>query len=418
MKRRNLILVFFVLNIYSTVCQTNLLKELEACFPFNGSPNDASGNGNHGGLQNGPTLVEDRFGRPNGAYYFNGTSAFIELNPNHLRIENYTYSMWVKPGKIPSGSAPQYLLTVGSSNGGQSISLQNNNEFIGFTAGGDLTKSNSVYCTKGSAPILNTWYHLVLIKDNAGYQFYENGKLICNKAASSPPSYGSEAAKSYIAVNLTGKSSLFNGTIDDIHIYRRAITAIEVKSLFEGEKQPEIELKTDNVNPCAGDKVVYTIKGASETANFQWKFNTTKKETYNNFYEFTTEKSAKDYTLEVNVEIIDDASCFPQKPKKASTKYNVRSCRELSNINIPNIFSPNGDGINDFWEIDGLSHIPEATVAIYDRSGTLIFFSMGYEKPWDGKVNGHPIEEGVCEFVISTNINSEKAIKGALVIVR
>ncbi|MEI2711304.1 MAG: gliding motility-associated C-terminal domain-containing protein [Chitinophagaceae bacterium] len=50
----------------------------------------------------------------------------------------------------------------------------------------------------------------------------------------------------------------------------------------------------------------------------------------------------------------------------------------IPNIAIPNVFSPNGDGINDTWTIPALAAFPNCTLDIFDRGGRNIFTSKGY----------------------------------------
>lgn len=62
----------------------------------------------------------------------------------------------------------------------------------------------------------------------------------------------------------------------------------------------------------------------------------------------------------------------------------------LSDINkdcliIPNAFSPNNDGINDTWILDGIENYPDAEVFIFNRWGQTIFESKGYKEAWNGK---------------------------------
>lgn len=67
---------------------------------------------------------------------------------------------------------------------------------------------------------------------------------------------------------------------------------------------------------------------------------------------------------------------------------------------VPNIFSPNGDGVHDTWVIPFLDSYPGCTVEIVNRYGYLIYRSVGYATPWDGKVNGKDVPVGTYYYVI------------------
>jgi len=84
---------------------------------------------------------------------------------------------------------------------------------------------------------------------------------------------------------------------------------------------------------------------------------------------------------------------------------------------IPNVFTPNGDGINDNWQIKYLDSYPGATVEIYNRYGQVIFRSTGYNKPWDGTMNGKPLPAGTYYYIINPK-NGRKQITGFVDIVR
>jgi gliding motility-associated-like protein len=84
-------------------------------------------------------------------------------------------------------------------------------------------------------------------------------------------------------------------------------------------------------------------------------------------------------------------------------------------------FTPNGDGVNDTWEIPFLEDFPNCLVKIINRWGQTVFETTGYnyKKYWDGSINGTPIDEGVLYYVISLRdpFYSEP-LKGTLTIVR
>lgn len=69
----------------------------------------------------------------------------------------------------------------------------------------------------------------------------------------------------------------------------------------------------------------------------------------------------------------------------------------------PNTFTPNGDGINDTWEIPGINDYPGTEVIIYDRWGQKIFTSNGYREPWDGTNNGRTLAVGTYYYHIQLN---------------
>ena len=84
--------------------------------------------------------------------------------------------------------------------------------------------------------------------------------------------------------------------------------------------------------------------------------------------------------------------------------------RVFKKINIPNVFSPNGDGINDDWRIDGLVTFPESEMLIFDRYGRQVFTSRGYNKPWDAQLNMKPLPIGGYYYIIDLK-NGFKKIK-------
>ena len=84
---------------------------------------------------------------------------------------------------------------------------------------------------------------------------------------------------------------------------------------------------------------------------------------------------------------------------------------------IPNAFSPNGDGINDVWNIPSLESFDNTTVQVFNRYGKMVFNSIGYHKPWDGSYNGSILPVGVYYYIINTG-NGKKPFAGSLTILK
>ncbi|WP_169305028.1 gliding motility-associated C-terminal domain-containing protein [Pedobacter cryotolerans] len=71
-----------------------------------------------------------------------------------------------------------------------------------------------------------------------------------------------------------------------------------------------------------------------------------------------------------------------------------------SSLQLPNTISPNGDGINDYWEIKGVQNYPLGAFSIFSRDGNRVYYSIGYTKPFNGLYNGGLLPTGVYYYVI------------------
>jgi len=69
-------------------------------------------------------------------------------------------------------------------------------------------------------------------------------------------------------------------------------------------------------------------------------------------------------------------------------------------IVFPDGISPNADGANDEWIIDGIELFPECQVEVYNRWGELLFQSVGYKENWDGSYKGKPLPVGTYYYII------------------
>ena len=59
--------------------------------------------------------------------------------------------------------------------------------------------------------------------------------------------------------------------------------------------------------------------------------------------------------------------------------------KENDRFFVPNLITPNGDGINDTWQLDFLSEYPDHLIQVFDRSGRIVFEARNYQNDWDGK---------------------------------
>ncbi|MDF2432967.1 MAG: hypothetical protein JWP44_2598 [Mucilaginibacter sp.] len=88
-----------------------------------------------------------------------------------------------------------------------------------------------------------------------------------------------------------------------------------------------------------------------------------------------------------------------------------------SAVVVPSAFTPNGDGINDTWNIKYLESYPNCLVEIYNRYGEKVYSSNGYGIPWDGTHKGASLPVGTYYYIIDLKVNS-KVLSGYVAIIR
>lgn len=87
-------------------------------------------------------------------------------------------------------------------------------------------------------------------------------------------------------------------------------------------------------------------------------------------------------------------------------------------IAIPNTFTPNGDGINDQWQIEELKSYPNCIVEVFTRYGTKVFHSKGYGIPWDGTFKGAQLSNGTYYYVIDLGMSNTPKLSGFIALLR
>ncbi len=115
----------------------------------------------------------------------------------------------------------------------------------------------------------------------------------------------------------------------------------------------------------------------------------------------------------------------PTKTTRYTLTVTSNSCQSVyeylvtvhENPSVPNVFSPNGDGKNDTWNIKYLETFEKGTISIFNRYGQKVFEASPYDTPWDGRLNGADLPVGVYYYIIEPN-NGRKKYTGSVTILR
>ncbi|MES2734300.1 MAG: LamG-like jellyroll fold domain-containing protein, partial [Bacteroidota bacterium] len=294
----------------------DLQQGLLACYPFTGNANDLSGTGNNGTVK-GATLTTDRFGNLNSAYSFDGIDDQINISPNNLLNNNYTYSVWGKASSIPAAQSAGVLFSVGQSGGDQGVSLNNvylgANTSVGWVGGGINQNSQYTAAVAGSLPNVNTWYHITVTRTNFSASLFVNGQLVSTALSnSSLPRYTINGAQGRIGTR-SNEIQFFNGAIDDIRIYNRALSTAEVTLLYNAPNIGNISIQASNLTPCAKEEVTFTVSPSiGGDAQYQWKVDGVNQGSLSasTTFTYTFPNNSPVYTATVGVDVSSEANCI------------------------------------------------------------------------------------------------------------
>jgi hypothetical protein len=208
---------------------------LIAYYPFSGSANDFSGNGNDG-VVHGATLTTDRFGNPNSAYGFNGSNNFIEipdnaiLRPTSLTIAAWIYSVSAGHNAIVYKSTyadatnEQYALEINAANqlnGG----VKRNSSCQAAVGWNNVTSTQTIPT--------NQWSFFCMTWDDSLLKAYINGVLIATNTSVPLGSIDNCVGGTLrLGILWQGDEAPFNGKLDDFRFYNRSLSAEEIMTLY------------------------------------------------------------------------------------------------------------------------------------------------------------------------------------------
>ena len=160
---------------------------------------------------------------------------------------------------------------------------------------------------------------------------------------------------------------------------------------------------------CQNQKgVSYSVATIQNAANYSWNYNgsgaTITGSSNSIFIDFADKATGG------NLTVTGQNNCG-NGVKSADFVVTVNSCGEIpSDINIPNSFSPNGDGINDYFVI---RDIPEnSNLIIFSRSGEKLYESTNYQNDWDGRDNEGRVLESDTYWYVFILSDSPSTYKG------
>jgi hypothetical protein len=245
-----LFVIGFIVNSNAQVPSYVPTDGLVAYYPFNGNANDESGNGNNGTV-NGATLTSDRDGNENSSYSFDGANDLITVSAQSTipPQSDYTVSFWFNsPTSDHNGpflSFQRWFLTLGH--------VGTPGLFYKDERG---NQDNSWYVQKyfGTEPSVNTWHNLVIKKTSTNVDLYLDTSYVGSITTYGVSEFNPDSLIQFGSY-VTGMR--YNGLLDDIGIWNRALTEEEVANLYISNSSSECSTLVINTGVLSTNPVTY-----------------------------------------------------------------------------------------------------------------------------------------------------------------
>jgi len=219
-----------------SVTRASLTDGLVGHYELNGSTADSSGF-NNDGIAMGATPSSDRFGTPNGAYFFDGIGDYIHI-PESAAFDStaFSISLWFRAESFPVGAA--MLISKGQNNFEIHTAASTGPSAMKFLPRFVEHGVIMDWYTPADTYSLVEWTHVVGVYDpGIEIRFYVDGVEV----PLSGPLALLNAPDNLLDARLgarTDDTLFFHGDIDDVRIYNRVLSASEAEQLFSAVPEP------------------------------------------------------------------------------------------------------------------------------------------------------------------------------------
>jgi PKD repeat protein len=287
---------------YNCVAQVNLTNGLVAYYPFNGNANDESGNGNNP-IFNNASLTSDKFGKSKSAYHFNGKNSYMQIsNSNSLNFNNrLSLTAWVKIIDFYDGTChgnriimkgsddndrSNYFLTYDDNyyTNGQNCYVQNPDKSH-QTFYGPINNAKQI---ENKFIKKSQWYCICFISDGISTKFYVDGNLTI-LGTNKSDNFSNSEDLFFGKLNNYQFPYWFNGDLDEVRIYNRALNESEILALCDKPKPIENTTPSANleysITKC--NQVNFSLANAKNVKAVKWQLGdkaTSTKENFTHIY--------------------------------------------------------------------------------------------------------------------------------------
>lgn len=394
--------IIFCLSISYNVFSQNINNGLIAHFPFDALPlNDVSGNNNNAV---GTAIDSLECGVEGKALFFDGLRSEVIFTGapifDNFKSADFSLSFYFRPGIIASSNTFDIMSKRANCGTDSSFAIR-------YTPLNNQLSVELFENARTSAVILQQldngrcWQHIVVTRAYNKLSLYVNGRLV-KTALSNKRVVLNNSAPFSIARSpcLAVSDRKFAGTIDELRLYDRAITPLEVEALY---LKPEQIVNADTIiylgssvlmnigRVCTGNTQITWSGSGGGISNPQVDTPTITPTVAGNLRYFVTMKGKRCSSTDTfSVKVIDPSTL---------------DCKK---VYLPNAFTPNTNSLNDRFYISNNQVIDLVSFEIFDAWGTRVFNTTDRSEAWDGTMNGRDLNPGVYAWRVRYQCKGEE----------
>ncbi len=248
------------------------------------------------------------------------------------------------------------------------------------------------------------WQHVVLVRDNRTTRLYINGVLKDEKTASKRIELTNSIG---LVTSSVVCENRYSGNLDELFIYRTVLKQKDIDQLFYNPDQIANQdttiflgdtVQIDLTRTCADDFQWIPNNGVNDATLGEPKLFPTESTTY--FVDMAGDECQANDSIRITIVDPDQLDC--------------------SVIFLPKAFTPNGDGLNDFFQISNPNAIDNLlSFEIFDRWGSKVFSTNNSFEGWDGNFKDEKMNPGVLLYRVRHICNGQELLDvGSFSIIR
>ncbi len=190
-------------------------------------------------------------------------------------------------------------------------------------------------------------------------------------------------------------------------------TSLQNINLFDLNPPLKASFTINNIT-CPDSPAIITNNSSGNVVRWNWNFGdgTTSYQQLPPPHTYSTLSSSKDFTVTLMIQNALGCTDTTQAVVKA-----ISNCSVL----LPSAFTPNADGLNDYFGPLNAYNTENLVFEVYNRWGQLIFKTNDWKNKWNGTFSGKPQPAGIYLWFLSytdTNIHSHISKKGTVILIR